>query len=193
MKGFTLVEMLVAISLLGVMGIVSWRGLDYVSRNIERIDRESEEVGRVLRVLSQMDRDLAQRLPDAALAAPAAARELPASVEVSLAGERVAALEILRLAPASGGATQAQRVVYRIVDGVLQRAASPPASAWPPAAAGDAVDLLRARRLVVRTFAAGFWSEPGTTPGVQPPLPASALEIAIEDHDGARYVRVFAL
>ena len=192
MKGFTLVEMLVAISLLGVMGVVSWRGLDYVSRSIERIDRESEEVGRVLRVLSQMERDLAQRLPDAVLAAPAAARELPASVEISLAGERVA-LEILRLAPATGGATQAQRVVYRIVDGVLQRAASPPGSAWPPVPAGDAVELLRAERLAVRIFAAGFWSEPGATPGVQPPVPASALEIAIEDHDGARYVRVFAL
>jgi prepilin-type N-terminal cleavage/methylation domain-containing protein len=29
--GFTLVEMLVAIALLGLLGVISWRGLDYVS------------------------------------------------------------------------------------------------------------------------------------------------------------------
>ena len=192
MRGFTLIEMLVAISLLAVMGLVSWRGLDYVSRSIERIDRESEEVGRVLRVLSQMERDLAQRLPDSALAAPAAPGDLPSSVGIALAGERIA-LEILRLAPDQGGAARAQRIVYRVVDGALVRAASLPSSAWPPGPAGEAVELLRAQRLAVRTFAAGFWSEPGSAPGVQPPQAASALEISIEDHDGARYVRVFAL
>ena len=191
MKGFTLVELLVAIALLGVMGLVSWRGLDYVSRHIERIDREAEDVGRVLRVLSQMERDLAQRLPDIMLAAPPAPRELPASVSVAIADERVA-LEIVRLAPAADGPARAQRVIYRIADGVLVRATSPALAAWPPAPAADTVELLRARRLSLRTFAAGFWSEPGT-PGVQPPQPAKALEIVIEDPDGARYVRVFAL
>jgi general secretion pathway protein J len=191
MRGFTLVELLVAIGLLAVMGLVSWRGLDYVSRHIERIDREADDVGRVLRVLSQMERDLAQRLPDVMLAARAVPTELPASVSVALAEDRVA-LEILRLAPATGGPAEAQRVIYRIADGILVRATSPAGRAWPPAPAADTVELLRARRITVRTFAAGFWSEPGT-PGVQPPQPAKALEIAIEDPDGARYVRVLAL
>ena len=191
MRGFTLVELLVAISLLGLMGLVSWRGLDYVSRHIERIDREAEDVGRVLRVLSQVERDLAQRVPDVMLAARAAPTELPTSVSIAFAEDRVA-LEILRLAPATGGPAQAQRVIYRIADGMLVRAVSPASGAWPPAPAENAVDLLRARRITVRTFAAGFWSEPGT-PGVQPPQPAKALEIGIEDPDGARYVRVLAL
>jgi hypothetical protein len=57
------------------------------------------------------------------------------------------------------------------------------------------VELLPgARRLAVRVFPGGFWSEmsSGAT-GVQPPAPATGLEVAIEAADGARYVRVFAL
>jgi len=57
------------------------------------------------------------------------------------------------------------------------------------------VELLPgARRLAVRVFSGGFWSEmsSGAT-GVQPPAPATGLEVAIEAADGARYVRVFAL
>jgi hypothetical protein len=51
-----------------------------------------------------------------------------------------------------------------------------------------------ARRLVVRAFAGGFWSDLGRgEAGVQPPMPATGLEVAIEAADGARYVRVFAL
>jgi general secretion pathway protein J len=192
MRGFTLVEMLVAITLMGVMGLVSWRGLDYVARHIERVDRESDELGRVLRVLSQMERDLAQRLPDIMLAAPAGQLSLPGSVSVSGEPER-GALEILRLAPDEGGMARAQRIAYRIADGALIRGASAAATAWPPGPAADTVELLRARRLTLRTFAGGFWSEPGGAAQVQPPLPASALEITIEDHEGARYVRVFAL
>ena len=88
MRGFTLVEMLVAITLLGVMGLVSWRGVDYVARHIERVDRESDELGRVLRVLSQMERDFAQRLPDMMLAAPGAPLSLPGAVSVSRRRER---------------------------------------------------------------------------------------------------------
>ena len=59
----------------------------------------------------------------------------------------------------------------------------------------DPVELLPgARRLTVRAFAGGFWSEPGTKEvGVQPLVRATGLEVAIESSDGARYVRVFAL
>jgi hypothetical protein len=57
------------------------------------------------------------------------------------------------------------------------------------------VDLLPgARRLAVRIYSGGFWSEAGEgKAGVQPPARATGLEVAIEAADGARYVRVFAL
>jgi len=78
---------------------------------------------------------------------------------------------------------------------MLTRSTSPAGTALPIAQAGDSVDLLPgARRIAVRVFSGGFWSEVGgAAVGVQPPVPATGLEVAIEAADGARYVRVFAL
>jgi general secretion pathway protein J len=194
-RGFTLVEMLVAIALLGLVGVISWRGLDYVAGQRDRIDRDTEELSRILRVLSQLERDVAQRVPDVMLPPQSARGPLPASMAVMAAADGTVALEIVRIAPRAGGPARAQRIVYRIADGALTRSASPPGTALPVAPAANSVELLPgAKRLAVRAFAGGFWSEPRTgEPGVQPPARATGLEVAIESADGARYVRVFAL
>lgn len=171
-RGFTLVEMLVAIALLGVLGVISWRGLDYVAAQRERIDRQTDGLEQILRVLAQLERDVVQRVPDVALAAPAERQALPAAIQVGEDG----VLEILRFAPQARGATQVQRVVYRIEDGALTR---------------DRIALLPgARRLSVRVHNGGAWAEPADVP---PTTRATGLEVAIEAADGARYVRVFAL
>jgi type II secretion system protein J len=194
-SGFTLVEMLVAIALLGLLGVISWRGLDYVVGQRERIDRDTEEVSRILRVLSQLERDVAQRAPDVMLPAQSAPGVLPASIAVFAAADGDVVLEIVRIAPRAGGPARAQRLVDRIADAVLTRSASLAGTGLPVAPAADPVELLPgARRLAVRAYAGGFWSELGTGEvGVQPPTRATGLEVAIENADGARYVRVFAL
>jgi len=193
--GFTLVEMLVAIALLGLLGVICWRGLDYVAGQRERIDRDTEELSRVLRVLSQLERDIAQRAADFMLPPQSAPGVLPPSIVVYGAADGAVALEIVRIAPRAGGPAGAQRVIYRISEEVLTRSVSPSGTGLPVAAAGDAVELLPgARRLTVRTYSGGFWSEAGdSAPGVQPPVRATALEVAVEVANGARYVRVFTL
>ncbi|MGH8635038.1 MAG: prepilin-type N-terminal cleavage/methylation domain-containing protein [Burkholderiales bacterium] len=194
-SGFTLVEMLVAIALLGLLGVIAWRGLDYVTGQRERIDRDTDELSRILRVLSQLERDVAQRAPDIMLPAQSTPGLLPASIAVMGAADGGVALEIVRIAPRAGGPARAQRIVYRIADAALTRSVSPAGTDLPVAPAADPAELLPgARRLAVRAFAGGFWSEPGSGEvGVQPPVRATGLEVAIEAADGARYVRVFAL
>ena len=96
-SGFTLVEMLVAIALLGLVGVISWRGLDYVAGQRDRIDRDTDELSRILRVLSQLERDVAQRVPDVMLPAPSASGLLPVSMAVMAAADGSVALEIVRL------------------------------------------------------------------------------------------------
>jgi len=193
--GFTLVEMLVAIALLGILGVISWRGLDYITGQRERIDRDTEDLSRILRVLSQLERDVVQRAPDVVLTPQPAPGLLPASIAVLPADNGAVALEIVRIAPAAGGPTRVQRIVYRIADAALTRSASPAGTGFPVAPAAEPVAMLPdARRLAVRAYAGGSWSELGTgEAGARPSTSATGLEVTIEDRDGARYVRVFAL
>jgi general secretion pathway protein J len=193
--GFTLVEVLVAIGLLALLGVISWRGLDYVAGQRERIDRDTESLSRILRVLSQLERDIAQRAPDVMLPPRAAPGPLPASIAVFAADSDAVALEIVRIAPGAGGPARAQRIVYRVSTAGLTRSASPAGTQLPVAPVTDPVTLLPgARRLAVRAYAGGFWSELGTGEvGAQPPALSTGLEVAIEDADGARFSRVFAL
>lgn len=193
--GFTLVEMLVAIALLGLLGVISWRGLDYVSGQRSRIDRDTDDLSRVLRVLSQLERDIAQRAADAMLPPQSAPGLLPPSMSVYDAGDGTVALEIVRIAPRGGGPARAQRIVYRVTDATLTRSASPAAADLPVAAAGNAIDMLPgARGLSVRAYSGGFWTEPGAGEArLQPLARATALEVTVVAADGARYVRIFVL
>jgi hypothetical protein len=83
-------------------------------------------------------------------------------------------MEVVRYAPQAG----LMRVVYRVEPQGLMR--------------NDVLLLPGASALKLRVHAGGFWAVPGE-PRVQPPVPPSAVEVAVEHARGERYVKVLPL
>lgn len=57
-QGFTLIEVLVALILMALVSLISWRGLEAVENTGKRLDERSEEVLSMMRALGQMERDI---------------------------------------------------------------------------------------------------------------------------------------
>jgi type II secretory pathway component PulJ len=177
---------------MALLALICWRGLVYVANQREIVAREALEISQLVRTFAQVERDLAERVPNAALPAPTAPTDLPLAVGVYPSASGTVAIEVARFVPQPGGAPQAVRVLYRVNGSGLAR--STRALNDNRSAPGNEVVLLPgARTLHVRVHAGGFWVEPGHQAGVQPTAPATAIEVAVEDRDGSRYTKVFAL
>ena len=59
-RGFTLLELLVAITVLSIVSLIAWRGLDSLVHTRERLQPEAEQVRELLVAFGQVERDLAQ-------------------------------------------------------------------------------------------------------------------------------------
>lgn len=180
--GFTIIEMLVAITLMALMGIVCWRGLAFVGAQRASIADETLELSRMFTAFAQIERDVAERLPDVAAPARATTPELPLALTVLPVGDG-SELEVLRMLEEPNGESIVMPVHYeRTAAGLLRRT---------PGA--EVLVLPRVARLKIRIHAGGFWIEPGHAQPVRPVARATALEISLEDENGLRYVKVLAL
>jgi prepilin-type N-terminal cleavage/methylation domain-containing protein len=179
--GFTLIEVLVAISLMAAMALVCWRALSFVANQRSAIEENSLEIAQLLRAFSQLESDVDERLPDIAMPPRATAAELPLSI--TLGGGRGSRIAILRTVAEASGTSRALHVVYRLTPEGLVRATG----------SGDVLLLPKAASFTVRLYAGGFWVEPTDERRVRPIVRATALELAIDDRSGGRYVKVLAL
>jgi hypothetical protein len=157
-----------------------------------RVSQEAVEISQIVRTFAQIERDLAERVPNAALPAPATATELPRALGVYAMDRGAVEVEIARFLPQAGGAPHAVRVLYRLTAAGLSRSTRMLEDV-PAAAKNEVVLLPGATTLQVRLHAGGFWTQPGHDTRVQPTAPATAIEVAVEDGNGARYTKVFAL
>lgn len=57
-RGFTLIEVLVALMLMAILSLISWRALDSVVTTSERLDSNADELNAMLRVLGQLQYDI---------------------------------------------------------------------------------------------------------------------------------------
>lgn len=112
-RGLTLVELLVAISILAVVAVMGWRGLDTIVRARVALINDMEQTRGLQLAFAQLQNDCAQ------IASPALLKNRPA---LSIDNER---LSIVRTVQTEGQPLRVQVVTYLVADGVLTRHALP--------------------------------------------------------------------
>jgi general secretion pathway protein J len=199
-RGFTLLELLVAITVLSIVSMIAWRGLDSLVATRERLEPEVDDVRSLLTAFGQMERDLTQ------VANPAFLGLITSPLNIGVAdGGQV--IELARVAsPVADRATEVQTVFYRVVDGTLVRQATPPLPAFDRA---NAENFETARLMgQVQSIAVRVWQVPtgwvspfnpdasgtqptGTQPTVRSPAVTPGIEVTVLRTDGKQFRRVF--
>lgn len=197
--GLTLLELLIAISLMAVLAVLGWRGLDTVLGSRERIVETSDGLRALSVGFAQIDEDLRRAWPVRLLNLA-----LPSIGFVQTTPEGPPALQMLRELPPGSGVPQVQRVIYRLRDGVLERGFAPWGSAPAGAAAEAAAPMVwqplvsGVANLQMRGWLAGQGWVPASAMVLRPGAPAAAVpvtgvELLIERVSGERIVRIFAV
>ena len=186
--GFTLVEMLVAITIMAVLGLIAWRGLDQLIAQRTRLDDSTGDTEQVVRTLSQFERDMSQRVPDALVAGRTLpGSSLPFAVDVDTDARGQPRIRVLR-ARTGGGTTN---VLWSVEGGALVRTTS-----TTKASGADRVALLASVSGVgVRVLLANGWVDARNLVRSASVLPerGAAVEFSIDRGAAGRFVRVLAL
>lgn len=171
-RGFTLLELLVAVAIFAVVAALAWGGLDAIVRARRVLDDETASLARLQRALGRFDRDLGA-------AVPRPIHNERGQVEPALVGdsEKIEASTWQPAANAGAAGSVLQRVSWTCVDGQLRRTrwAAPDRSAATPKEERmllDKVSRCRLRYLAQDGTVAQRWP--------LPEMPANALPRGIE-------------
>ncbi|HEV3426837.1 MAG TPA: prepilin-type N-terminal cleavage/methylation domain-containing protein [Paraburkholderia sp.] len=113
-RGFTLLELLVAVAILAVVAVLAWRGLDAITRGRDAISRSMSDERVFAELFDQMRIDARLAVSDDETGGSA--------ITVDSSG-----LQIVRTYPGvEGQAPRLEVVRYQVADGLVIRYASPP-------------------------------------------------------------------
>jgi general secretion pathway protein J len=182
--GFTLVELLVAITIMSIVAIIAWRGLSALVATRDRLGPEADDVRALLTVFGQMDRDLAHAVNPALILTGVS----PVSVQTV---DGSPALQILRFSqPLADGGSAIQQVTYAVVNGALLRQCSVPARSVQAATSGTPSTV----RLVsgIRSIQVRVWrlNEGWIVPAPNDPTSPPGVEVVVNRSDGTSLRRV---
>jgi general secretion pathway protein J len=195
-RGFTLLELLVAMAVLAILGALAFRGLDSVLDAEARLQAESRRWSDVSLLFSQLSEDLTMAVERTAR--DGAERTSPALRLHSAAGESAAddaQLVNTRLGIGEGAAAQSapRRVGYRLRERTLQYLVWPAPDSAPRTTpvAYEVLDNVADLRLQALDFD-GRWAD--EWPGARPvsALPR-AVTMRIELSGGETITRIVAL
>nr|WP_269474573.1 type II secretion system minor pseudopilin GspJ [Serratia ureilytica] len=179
-RGFTLVEMLLAIALFAMLSLTALTVFRGVLKNDEITQRKSTQLTQLQRALAIVERDLTQ----AQARAPTGDKRWPAAPEFAVlqtAGEEGGDFQLLLIRNGWPNpqarlprATQ-ERVAYRYRQGRLERLSYPNLSS-PQAAARSVLLLSEVTRFQLRFYRQGEWLTAWRAGGLLP----QAVEIVID-------------
>ena len=187
-RGFTLIEVMIAITIMGVLALICWRALDSVANSDQRLRQADAETTTALRVLQQFQRDIEMRADDALMngavrPADRPQRLLPPSLVSERHPDGSFALEITRSVGSDG--MRWQRVRWWWQGNTLWRASGVATDRYPLPAPEASKGIAVARD--VQRFEVRAW-QPGTgwavLPGEGEVLPATGLELRLGLRDG---------
>lgn len=181
--GFTLVEILVAISLLGLLGVISWRGLDHVIDQRTRISEQDAQVERLIRTIGQLERDFDECIADALLSgASEETSKLPKCLSLTRDQQSRDTVTVVRRHPSGIGSST---VRYDLEGNDLIRSTTSERSSQ----SARVLLLNDVLSFQTRTLSAGVWVDFVE----QSDSRVTAIEISIERADAGRYTKVIAL
>lgn len=112
--GLTLIELLIAISVLAFVAVLGWRGLDTIVRTRTALNEDLAQTRGMQLAFAQMQTDCANI---------ASVLHLPDRLPIEIAPDR---MTVVRTTGGDGRPTYLQVISYRVRDGVLTRQESPP-------------------------------------------------------------------
>jgi general secretion pathway protein J len=193
-RGFTLVEMLVALTIFALMSVLAYRGLNAVLQTREHLTEDNRRWRDIALTLAQLEQDLNQVVNRPVR--DSGDLQLPALVGDPLAlGANEAPLSFSRMGLAwqTGVLADVQRHGYRLNNGTIEQLVWPVLDQAPRSEPAVNQLLERVSRFELRYLdGSGTWQPQWPLPGLAATLPA-ALEVVIELDGGARLTRVFAL
>lgn len=185
-RGFTLLEILIALAIFAVVAALAWGGLDSLARSRRILAEEADKLSELQSGIGRLERDIRQALPRSV-------RSDSAATQDALAGTHTA-LELSVWLP-SGGWTSAgpeiQRVRWSCSDAGLERSrwASPDHTSAAPRS--DAVLIKNSSDCHFRYYPArGPASDSWPIPGQAQVLPR-AIELSFSRSENGKAVETF--